>query len=121
MNEYQEQLANRDALLAQAGKLDQAKDYKALMEILDRIVKMSKASDMTANLDQQFLAEVDAANGRVSESESRMQFWYFVATALLLLSSVAGSVLLELTLRKIVRQNAVKVIQPKQPKASRSK
>ena len=57
-------------------------------------------------LDEQFFAAVDAANNRVAEIEGSVRRRYLVGTALLLLSTIVVSVLLELTLRRLEKKDA---------------
>jgi hypothetical protein len=97
--EYQNQLAQRDAILAQAEKLAEANDYKALTQALQGLTRNSK--DLTRALDQKFFDEVDRATGKVASLESNMRGWYLIGTALLLLSSITASLSLEVTLRHI--------------------
>ena len=99
--EYKKELAARDFMLSQAGKLAQDKNYRPLIALLSKLEAMSHSLHSTAELDKQFFAAVDAANDRVAEIEGRVRFWYIVGTAFLLLSSILASVSLEATLRRM--------------------
>jgi hypothetical protein len=115
--QYAAELAVRDALFDKAQKLDEAKDYKGLMTLLNRILAASKAQKTTAALDQQYFTNVDAANDRVAGLEREVRNLYFLATAFLLLSTASGSILLEITLRKMAKDT----IQVKGAPANRRK
>jgi hypothetical protein len=60
----------------------------------------------TAESDQKFFQAVDEANSRVSMLQRKVRLTYLFATALLLLSSVWGSVSLDMTLRKVTRDTS---------------
>src|SRR6266850_6073007 len=93
--EYQQTIAARKAIVAQAQRYADAKNYSELAKILQAFQEMSRASNSTSRLDEAFFAQVNAANDKVAEIEATMRLWYIVGTAALLLSSVLSSLLAE--------------------------
>jgi hypothetical protein len=105
-DEYKQAIAEREAIEAQADVLLAKQDYKALIAVLNHFVDVDRKGG-TASQDKKYFDTVDEANATVSMMQRRVRLTYLWATALLLLSSVLGSVSLDMTLRKITRDSSL--------------
>jgi len=102
--DYQNTIAARKAIVAQAQQYADAKNYSALAKVLQSFQEMSRASNSTSRLDDKFFAQVDAANAKVAAVEANMRWWYIVGTAMLLFSTILSNVLLDRSFQRLERQ-----------------
>lgn len=108
--EYQQTIKAREAIVAQAGQLANAKNYSSLAQMLQKFEELSRASNSTSRLDKEFFAQVDAANAKVAEIEANMRWWYIVGTAALLLSNILSNLLLDRSFKRIEHQVTSKAL-----------
>jgi mevalonate kinase len=106
--QYQQTIAARNALITRAKEFAEAKNYSALAQILNKFQELSRASNSTSRLDDEYFAAVDTANSKVAEIESNMRWWYMAGTAALLLSSLLSSVLLDRSFQRLEHRIASK-------------
>ncbi len=102
--EYTQTIATREAIVAQAHRYADAKDYSGLVKMLKNIQENLWASNSTSHLDDAFFAQVDEANAKVAEIEATMRWCYIAGTAALLLSSVLSNLLLDRSFRRNTNQ-----------------
>lgn len=102
--QYQQTIAARKAIVAQSQQYADAKNYSALAQMLQKFQEISRASNSTSRLDDEFSAQVDAANAKVAEIEANMRWWYISGTAALLLSSILSNLLLDRSFKHLEHQ-----------------
>ena len=94
-------IAGRETAIAEAKRLEEARDYPKLLRMLQMLHAEARRSNSTAILDRAFFSRVDQASAELARIEARMRLWFMLGTAMLLFGSTLSGILLDRSLDRL--------------------